>query len=180
MRSRTGIFIAVVAAAIWRWWPRPHRPGDEERPAMIIKNGSLVFQSGNHKKNQKGKPWKELSTGVWTPHQPMGRPANRMRLTIVDGENDCSGEPVWVNYVEVRYVGSTDVERFRVTTTTQAGHGPWKIPVVSGSGLSEDNSSDNPTLERSGPPGHFTLVYQSETGQEEGCNVLEAEIEFIR
>ncbi len=144
---------------------------------MIIKNGSLEFQSGNEKKNQKGKPWKEVRTGRWTPHQPKGKPARHMILTIEDGDKDCSKLPIAVKNIQIRYFGPSVLEIFQITTVD--GHAAVRIPVVIGSGLSPSNSSnDYPTIERSGSSGSFTLTYTPEVGVEEGCNVRRARIEF--
>ena len=67
MKARTLIAAGIgILAAVRYIGFRTRKPRDEDRPAMIVKGGSLIFQSGDETINEKGVPWKEVRAGRWT------------------------------------------------------------------------------------------------------------------
>ena len=176
MRARTRILIAAgigIAAAV-RYFRKPRF--DEDRPAIIVKGGSLIFQSGDDRIAQKGRAWRQVGEGRWTPHQPKGRPAVHMILSI-DGDAGCKVVRQAVRVIKIQYVGTAGPEGFQITTAN--GSGPVPIPVVVGAGLSEGEESDYPTIQRSGPGNVFSLSYSTLAGESKRCDTSAATIEFF-
>jgi len=160
-----------------RYFRRPRL--DEDRPAMIVRGGSLIFQSGDEKKSMKGRPWKQVREGTWTPHQPNGRPARHMVLTVeAQHGGNVSRKPV--TDIRIHYFGTAILESFQITTAN--GPAQVRIPVVLGAGLSvgSDDASDYPTIRRHGSGNVFSLTYRQVDGQPGDCpTITEATIEFF-
>ena len=178
MRARTRILIAagIAIAAAVRYFRRPRF--DEDRPAMIVKGGSLIFQSGDDEKGEKGMRWKQVRDGQWTPEQPNGRHARHMVLTVKP-PHGCDVRRRPVTDIKIRFFGTAVLETFQITT---ADHGQGRrVPLVVGSGLSEGNDgSDNPILERHGSGNVFALSYKQSNGETGDCpTITRAKVEFF-
>ena len=175
MKARTLIAagIAILAAVRYVGF-RPRKPRDEDRPAMIVKGGSLIFQSGDETMNEKGVPWKEVRAGQWTPEQLKGKAARRMLLTV-RGEDDCDFRRIPVTRVVIRYFGTAELEGFQIVS---ARHKGIEIPLVIGERLSPGGGSkDYPTIERPGSGTTFTLSYTGPSGTRD-CQTRRARIDF--
>lgn len=69
---------------------------DEERPPIIVKGGSLLFESGDAKKAKKGKPWKTEAVPdadgknekQWKPDHPNGLPASVLKVAFTGGTDE--------------------------------------------------------------------------------------------
>ena len=96
MKSQTGLtFVvgAVVGAVVRQLITRP--PFDEERPAMIIKNGSITFENEGKKVGWDG------DTDYFYPNQPGGRKVTSLvaEATNADGGTTVmKGEELIVTY----------------------------------------------------------------------------------
>ncbi|MBA3637673.1 MAG: hypothetical protein M3541_03855 [Acidobacteriota bacterium] len=177
MRAKIRILIAAgigMVAAI-RYFRRPRFA--EDRPAMIVRGGSLIFQSGDNENSEKGRPWKQVREGRWTPDQPNGRPATHMVLTVKP-QHGCDVRRRPVTDIRIRFFGTAILESFQITTAN--GHASVPIPLVIGSGLRDSNGSDYPTLERHGSENVFSLSYKQVDGETKDCpNITKAKIEFF-
>lgn len=164
----------MVAAA--RYLRRPRF--EEDRPPVIVRGGSLIFQSGDEITSRKGSPWTQVQEGTWTPHQPHGRPAMHMVLTV-EAEHGCDVSRKAVTDIRIRYFGTDSLESFQITTAD--GHGPVRIPLVVGAGLTErSDASEYPAIERHGAGNTFSLSYRPLEGGIQDCSRLtKATIEFF-
>lgn len=176
MRARTRILLAagVGLFALFRSFRKA--VADEDRPAMIVRGGSLIFQSGDETASERGRPWREVRRGRWTPHQPQGRPANHMVLTVAP-RHGCDVRRQAVTDIRIRYFGTAGLETFQITSVN--GHAPVRIPVLIGDGLSTGESGDYPTVERPGSGDVFSLTYTTRTGETRDCEATRARIEFF-
>ena len=174
MRARIGILF-VAASAIFALvkvvryllasWSR-----DEERPAMIVKGGSLIFQSGDELAGEGGLPWEQVGNGRWTPKQPRGKAVVTMLLTAKSGD-DCDVKRLPVKDIKIRYFGTAVLESFQIRLLNGE-------PMLIGAGLSAGTSKSYPTVERPGSGSVFTLSYTEVDGATGQCDVKRARVEF--
>lgn len=69
---------------------------DEERPPIIVKGGSLLFESGDSTKAKKGKSWKTEAVPdadgknekQWKPDHPNGIPASVLKVAFTGGSDE--------------------------------------------------------------------------------------------
>jgi hypothetical protein len=129
---------------------------DEDRPPMVVKGGSLIFQSGVDAAHP-GKRWKKNanSTTEWQMDHPRGKPT-RTFLVMMSGSGSCG--PAFVPELSLEYtLSSGGTARFQVVRRPQNGSGNKQVPTVIGDGLTENNSGDTPTV-TFGSAGELTRV----------------------
>lgn len=172
MKSKTWTLITAGAGilALFRYFKTRKARGRQDRPPMIVKGGTLIFQSGDDRTSEKGVKWHELANGRWTPHQPGGRPANRMHLTADRGDGKCDISRLEVIHVRITYA----TESFQIVP---AGGVP--LVIFRGSGRpTAGNEPDYPTLSRPGSGSVFTLCYKERGGKERQCQTSRVRIDF--
>lgn len=109
---------------------------DEERPPIIVKGGSLIFQSE--------RAWQQVG-GDWQPDQKNGRRTNGFSVSIQGPDTTC---PLLSTTKELtltfRDANGTERE-FRISRKPRPGSGT-DAPAVTGPDLIVDNSASSPTL----------------------------------
>lgn len=131
--------------------------GEDERPPIIVRGGSLVIQSGDPKssnpKHKKGKPWRK-DGAHWKQKHDDGKDVKTYSVSFQGGGGSCG--PTFATEVRVTYqpksgekvvilIGRADKS---VSDDKSGGKSASeKEPlVVSAKELVVDNSTDQPTL----------------------------------
>ena len=131
---------------------------DEERPPIIVKGGSIIFESGdrnsNKPKEKKGKKWAPTGSD-WQPDQTHGIPVSDLTIAIRGGNpGSCpvldrvpGNPPSAPAEITVTYkVGQTE-SSFKITTTPQKNNLNKYVPTIVGTGMRQENdTTDNPQL----------------------------------
>jgi len=147
---------AVVAGLLVGAFTLLKSSQEEERPPIIVRGGSLIFESGDRNsskpKEKHGKKWMN-NGGNWQPDHGNGISVSDLTVAIrggnqascpaldrVPGDPNAGAPPV----ITVTYkAGSTETS---VTITAQASGKKW-IPTIQGSDLRQENdTTDNPQL----------------------------------
>ena len=114
-------------------------PDDEDRPPIIVRGGSLEFESGTV--NRPGRNWKTGSVGFQMIHD-RGKPVSRFQVYFEGGTGLCT--PVTVADFTISFdhdgQGNTPPRLYEVRTRPDTGR---PAPTVTGEGLTI--SSNNPT-----------------------------------
>ena len=178
MKAKTWSLITAGAGifALFRYFKTRKARGRQDRPPMIVKGGSLIFQSGDDRTSEEGVKWREIANGRWTPDQPGGRTANRMHLTAdpKDGECDISG--LEVTNVRISYATPREFEFFQVVPA-----GGIPLVIATGPGrFTVGSEPDYPTLSRPGSGSLFTVSYKVRGGKERQCQTSRVRIDFSR
>ena len=123
--------------------------GNEDRPPIIVRGGSLVIQSGDPKSSnpnhKKGKPW--LKDGAhWKQEHDNGKDVKTYSVSFQGGGGSCS--PAFATEVRVTYQPkSGDKVVILIGRADKSGPEKEKEPrIVSAKELVVDNSTDQPTL----------------------------------
>ena len=146
-----GVVVAGVFSAI-------SGGDDEERPPIIVRGGSIIFESGdknsNKPKEKKGKKWAHAGSD-WQPDQPHGIAISDLTVAIRGGnQSSCpaldrvpGNPPTAAPEVTVTYrVGQTD-SSFKITLAPDANNAKKYVPTIIGSNMRQENdTSDNPQL----------------------------------
>ena len=130
--------------------------GEDERPPIIVRGGSLVIQSGDPKssnpKHQKGKPWRKEGAH-WKQKHDDGKDVKTYSVSFQGGGGNCG--PTFATEVRVTYqlksgekvvilIGRDDADS---DEKSAGGREKEKEPlVVSAKGLTIANGKDQPTL----------------------------------
>ena len=116
---------------------------DEERPPIIVRGGSVIFESGEGAK--KGKKWKKVNDD-WQPDHGNGIPVNKFTVAIQGSDTECPPLQVThdlsITYTDEQGVSST----FFITTKARNGNGSPAPAIVTDQELTLDNSGDYPKL----------------------------------
>ena len=130
---------------------------NEDRPPMVVKGGSLIFQSGVNSSNP-GKTWHNdpNAQSEWQMNHPAGKPTNAFSVMLT-GSGSCG--PGFVQELTLEYTRSSDqaVRTFRLVRKAQFGTSGKMVPTVIGDGLTPTNSGDTPLLTYP-DPGELTRV----------------------
>lgn len=138
---------AVIGFTVAQTLTEP--PEDEDRPPIIVKNGSLIFESGdvnsNDPEEKPGKPWKQVGSD-WQPDHDRGKGAKRLIVAIQGGEQStCPGlsmtKSVTVTYTSAQGVASN----FEISLKPRRSKGT-NAPAIAGNGLSPGGTAENPQL----------------------------------
>ena len=131
---------------------------DEERPPIIVRGGSIVFESGDKNttkpKEKKGKKWTPAGND-WQPDQAHGIPVSDLTIAIRGGnQGSCpaldrvpGNPPAAPAEITVTYrVGQTE-SSFKITTTPQKNNLNKYVTTIVGTGMRQENdTTDNPQL----------------------------------
>lgn len=121
---------------------------DEDRPPIIVKSGSLIFENGDDAQNQ-GKPWHEPNAKQeWQLDHPKGRPTKQFHAIFVGGTGDCAPKYITEAVIYYKYMKDQNEEtaQFTVTTRQRSPQGGTKAPAILGADLVKDNSGYIKTL----------------------------------
>lgn len=143
-----GAFSAVISSG-----------DDEERPPIIVRGGSIIFESGDKNgkpKEKKGKKWTP-SGSDWQPDQGEGIPVADLTIAIrggnqsscpalqrVVGDKTAGEAPV----ITVTYTDQNQQDtKFTITTKADKNKPNKWSPTIVGSGMRlENDTTDNPQL----------------------------------
>lgn len=124
---------------------------EEERPPILVRGGSLIFQSGDPGDDdpdyQRGKPWKPVGAD-WQPDHDEARKLKRFSVEIVGGNLPlCPGysrtKEITITYKPAQGPDKT----FKITSKGKDGDANKpQTPTIVGQGLVIDNGPANPTL----------------------------------
>lgn len=111
---------------------------DEDRPPIIVKNGSLIFESGDDAQNP-GYDWDEPNAkDEWHPKHAKGKPTRVYQAIFVGGTgNGCA--PRYTTKAVIYYKGDDETQPRQYTLDIRQ-RGSKKGPAVVGSGLTADNT----------------------------------------
>lgn len=134
---------------------------DEERPPIIVKGGSLLFESGDSKKAKKGKPWKKetvagdkTSEHQWKPVHQDAAPANVLKVAFEGGTGTCVAAylPEFTVLYDPDGTGAKPQASYLVTRRARDnGKGTLAPAIIDAAGaLTSDGSADYPTLKADG------------------------------
>jgi hypothetical protein len=139
----TGFTALTVGVAIGYAGIKLGAGSDEDRPPIIVRGGSVIFESAP-KNPRPAHPWMMATEGGKDVfHQDQGRPVNTLQLYFVGGIAGGSTTsapclPVATTSFTVSYqVGTTPATEYTVEVSKNAD------PAVSGSGLAPDTTSPN-------------------------------------
>ena len=147
---------AVVAGLLVGAFTLLKSSQEEERPPIIVRGGSLIFESGDKNsskpKEKNGKKW-VATGGYWQPDHGDGLSVSDLTVAIrggnpgscpaidrVPGDPNAGASPV----ITVTYKAGNTETSFKITT--QASGKKW-IPTIQGSDLRQENgATNNPQL----------------------------------
>jgi hypothetical protein len=119
---------------------------NEDRPPMVVKGGSLIFQSGINN-NKPGKNWRSDSSAPneWQMDHAAGKPTNTF-LVMMPGSGTCG--PDFVDQLNFEYtLQNGQVVQFQLTRKKQIGSsGNKMVPTIIGANLTPTNSAPTPVL----------------------------------
>ena len=119
---------------------------NEDRPPMVVKGGSLIFQSGVNSANP-GKQWQKNpnAQNEWQMNHSAGKPTNAFSV-MMTGSGTCG--PGFVTELTLEYTRSSDqsVRTFQLVRKAQFGTSGKMVPTVVGDGLAPTNAGDTPYL----------------------------------
>lgn len=112
--------------------------GEEDRPPIIVKSGSLIFESGTT--SRPGNDWEQVpNTSDWQPDHPNGKRVNRFQLYFRGGTGTCV--PVTVTDVTINFdpdgAGAQAAVPYMLVIRQRGGK---PVPTVSGANLQWDGA----------------------------------------
>jgi hypothetical protein len=148
---------------------------DEERPPIIVRNGSLIFESGdaasNDPEEKTGKPWKQVD-GSWQPDHNKGKKTKWFVVTIQGGTSGaCPGAGMTQEIVITYTKDSTDTKfTIKPKGRNNGGNGPKAPAIETTATLQQGGSSANPQLIFDPVGGAISNVsFQSAIGENANC-----------
>jgi hypothetical protein len=92
--------------------------GNDDRPPIIVRNGSLIFDGGEPTHPEKWKEWsKDAFLGEWKPKHDDGNPVQRFQVTFegLTSTSSCSSTTVLTGEdVRIEYSNPTGTETTRI------------------------------------------------------------------
>jgi hypothetical protein len=144
----------ALAAVVMRILKKKERIEDQERPPIIVKGGSLIFQSGDPSTPGGPPPVPWMAVGQdWQPNQPDGVPVTHFIIALLAGgppQRERTSE-IFIDYEEEK--GGPDT--FTITMKPRPGSGT-AAPTVVGPGLHPEHG--NPRLLVHGQHGRGGIV----------------------
>ena len=140
----TGALVGALLVGLVLW----EGSDDEDRPPIIVRGGSLIFESGDATKP--GKSWKEKVAGKdWIADQAKGHHVSTFVVTFDGGSGACGS--VYAPELTVYYKPSSGSPNTSTFTVARQPDGKKKYEtVISGGGLAADNTATYPTLTAAG------------------------------
>jgi len=130
---------------------------DEDRPPIIVRGGSLIFQS--EESGTPGKKWAaKVPNKEWISDHDAGKWVSMFEVTF-EGPNDCSS--AYTPELTVYYKAAAekeDIVSFQVLRQPKNQGNNKMETVISGAGLTEDNNAANPTLTYAGTANEILRV----------------------
>ena len=124
------------------------RDYDEDRPPIIVRGGSLIFQSGDpdssEAEEKAGKPWKQVGTD-WQPDQDYGKKTSWFSVAIRGGSNSCPALSM-TREVRLVYADAGGTETTFALRVKPRGPNKPNAPAIEGSGLATGGTAANPQL----------------------------------
>ena len=133
---------------------------DEERPPIIVRGGSIIFESGDKNgkpKEKKGKKW--IAAGSdWQPDQNDGIPVADLSIAIRGGNQgscptldrvvgDPKATPAVAPVITVTYTADGTDTTFTITTKPDRNKpNKWSTTIVGSNMRLENDTSDNPQI----------------------------------
>jgi len=120
---------------------------DEDRPPIIVKNGSLIFQSG--KPPDDGKPWYEAAPSVWMQVHEKGKPITSYQVVFTGGSGDCSTKfaPMFTVWFDPDgEEGNAEEISYTVSRRPRTAHGTDAPSIQGSQTLKVDNAAQDPQL----------------------------------
>ena len=146
--TRAGIAAAGLIGGALLGYAVGSRAADDDRPPIIVKGGSLIFQSGDpnssEQEEKQGKPWKQVGND-WQPDHDDGKKTTWFSVAISGGSGSC---PTLSMTREVRFVyadAQGNETTFALRTKPRGPNKP-NAPAIEGSGLTTGGTSANPQL----------------------------------
>ncbi|HXG72341.1 MAG TPA: hypothetical protein VNJ04_17185 [Gemmatimonadaceae bacterium] len=140
-----GAVVGVLLGAVVMYSLQEPSADDEDRPPIIVRGGSLIFESGDAKTS--GKNWKQKSGTEWKQDHDKGHWVGYFAVSF-DAPSTCA--PVYTPELTVYFKpdGPGADTAFQITRQPRNNNGNDKKqePVVIGQGLVAANSITNPTL----------------------------------
>lgn len=170
---------------------------DEERPPIIVKGGSLLFESGDSKKAKKGKPWKTedvpdaagKNEKQWKPDHPNGIPASVLKVAFTGGTDEArrACTAIYLPEFTVLYdpdgTGPLPPAGYLVTRRArEKGQGTLAPAIVEMTlPLAPSGSADYPALIAAGTNKIFRIEYVKADGSKGWCDKpTQVEVNTIR
>ena len=138
------------------------RADDEERPPIIVRGGSLIFESGDATSTdpaeKTGKPWTQVGSD-WQPDHGNGNKTKWFSVELRGGNPSlCPGLSMTKQLTIVYQASSGGAETsFVLSTKPRPAGSKAPAPAISGSGLTASNTGQNPTLTY-GTPGQGSIA----------------------
>jgi hypothetical protein len=186
--TKAKLFIAgfavagAVAVAYAMFFDEP--VDDDDRPPIIVRNGSLIFENGDGMRP--GKPWKEITAGNetwWRMDHPKGHWPGYFDVSFnggtIDGTNPCP--TAYSPEITVYFQGEGDPYRVTKRPRNPNGNDKKLDPVVLGTGLTADNTQTYPRLTKADTEGIDRVVWTTGPNTSATCSgPSEAKIEIVR
>ena len=105
--------VAIAAVAIAIDYYVLQGQDDDDRPPVIVRNGSAIFQGGDPAVPSKWKDWsKDILGNQWKPDHPKGKPVERFDVTFVNvpAPSTCATPVLQGTEVQLEYLSATGAE----------------------------------------------------------------------
>lgn len=151
-RGKIGLLLGTVIGAAIAYLLKFILAGDEERPPIIVRGGSLEFQSGDEDSNnpthRKGKEWREEigRPAHWKSDHPKGTPCRAFSVRF-PGMHDSTTCPSRSETQEVTiYYLPTKGNETKFTVKLEEESDGSFVPLIVGDLSPRDKGKQNPRL----------------------------------
>lgn len=133
-------FVVGAAAGVLLGYTLDKLGGNEDRPPIIVKGGSLIFQSA--------KPWRQSSANSrqWQPNHPEGKETNNFQVMFIGGSGSCN--PLFTSNATVTFKpDDAEAVTFTLAPEPEMDGGKSPAPTVEGPDLvQKDETGPAPSL----------------------------------
>ncbi len=145
---------------------------DEDRPPIIVKGGSLIFESGDASSSDPdestGKPWVAMGSD-WQPDHPRGKKTKWFSVNLVAADQQQCPALSMTKEITITYQPTSgSASTFRITIKGRPGNSA-PAPAVEGSGLTPGGSPDNPQLIFAGAGTISNVQFQAQGAGNVNC-----------
>lgn len=173
-----GIGGAVIGGVVGYLLDHHEGDDDEDRPPILVKDGSLYFISGDDAAGEsgekQGKPWKDKDDD-WQPDHPAGKATKWFVVEISPPASGCPAISM-TKKITITY----GMHKFVVEAKPEFGGKGKKVPTITSPYLKRDGSADNPALVHDkGSSGKISKVeFKTKDGEDVSCSP--ASLNFLR